>query len=165
MTIPILLAALALVAVSCLVSLMILFMGGGQSGPDSGGLVVLQLTAIPVSVGIAAYVVLLFTTAYGRADGLRRLWAAMPQWLLFGYVLINSLTLAGELANFVIYRAMGEPIPYLEHVPFVALLATTTAFLLLYARQQANNGPALSGRWAPPDPPGTRGEPWEDDRW
>ena len=165
MIIPIILAALAIVAVTCLVSLMVLFMGGGQTGPDSGGLVVLQLAAVPVSLGIVGFVVVLFATAYGRADGMKRLWAAIPQWLVFAYVLINSLTFVGELAIIVIYNAMGVRIPIIEHVPFVALLASTSAFLALYARMQAGKGPAVSGRWSPPDPPGTRGEPWEDDRW
>lgn len=165
MTVPVLLAALAMVAVTCLMSLMILFMGGGQAGPDSGGLVVLQLAAIPVSIAIAGFVVALFAAAYGRTEGLQRLWAAIPQWLVFAYVLVNSLTLAGELAIVVMFNAMQLDIPAIQHVPFLALLATTTAFVVLYARLQANKGPALSGRWAPPDPPGTRGEPWEDDRW
>ena len=80
-------------------------------------------------------------------------------------MLFNSLTFVGELAIIVIYNAMGVRIPIIEHVPFVALLASTSAFLALYARMQAGKGPAISGRWSPPDPPGTRGEPWEDDRW
>jgi hypothetical protein len=165
MTIPIILAALAIVAVTCLVSLMVLFMGGGQAGPDSGGLVVLQLVAVPVSVGIVGFVVALFATAYGRADGLKRIWAAIPQWLVFAYVLINSLTFVGELAIIIIYNALEVHVPVIEHVPFVALFASTTAFLALYARLQADKAPAVTGRWSPPDPPGTRGEPWEDDRW
>lgn len=165
MTIPIFLAALAIVAVSCLVSLMVLFMGGGQTGPDSGGLVALQIVAVPVSLAIIVFVVALFVTAYGRTDGLKRLWDAIPQWLVFAYVLVNSLTFVGELAIVVMYNAMELEIPIAEHVPFVALLATTSAFLALYARMQSGRGPAPTGRWAPPDPPGTRGEPWEDDRW
>jgi len=157
------LAALALIAASCLVSLMVLFMGGGQAGPDLHGLLVLQALSIPAALGIVGFVVALFVAAWGRRDGLKRLWAAIPQWLVFGFILLNSLTVSGELAMLIFARAMGTAVPASEHVPFASLLVTTLAFLVLYARMQLGKGPGLSGRWAPPRKPGPPPEPWEDD--
>ena len=157
------LAMLAIVATTSLVSLMVMFVAGNLSGPDLAGLAAVQLVSIPVSIGIVAFVVVLFVSAWGRREGLKKLWDAIPQWLVFAYVLINSLTAAGELAMLIIYRAMEREVPAGEHVPLFALLATTTAFLALYARMQVGKGKALSGRWSPPDGPGTRGEPWEED--
>ena len=158
------LALLAFVATTSLVSIMVLFVGGGQAGQDIAALLTLQAIAVPISFGLIAFVIAVFVAAWGRQTGIRRLWSAIPQWLVFAYVLINSLTVAGELAMLIIYRAMGRTVPATEHVPLIALLATTTAFLLLYARIQIDRGPALSGRWKPENGPGTRGEPWEDDR-
>jgi hypothetical protein len=163
MTTALILAALAIVAVLCLVSLMVMFVAGDLMGPDLEGLATLQLISIPVSVAIVIFVVALFVSAWGRREGLRRLWAAMPQWLVFAYVLVNSLTFIGELAMLVMYNAMGIDVPAGNHVPLLALLATTSAFLVLHARLQVRKGAALSGRWYPPDGPGTRGEPWEED--
>ena len=158
-----LLTVLALIATSSLVSLMVLFVAGELGGPDLAGLTVLQIVSIPVSVAIIALVTTLFVSAYGRREGLKRLWAAIPNWLVFGYVLVNSLTIIGELAMVIMYRAMERQIPVADHIPLLSLFATTTAFLALFARMQAGKGPAMSGRWEQPDGPGTRGEPWEED--
>jgi hypothetical protein len=157
------LATLAIVATTCLVSLMVLFVSGDLGGPDLAGLAAVQLLSIPASLAIVAFVVALFVSASGRRAGLRRLWNATPQWLVFAYVVLNSLTLSGELAMAIMHRAMERDIPIYHHMPMLALLATTTAFLALYARMQAGRGAVLSGRWSPPDGPGTRGEPWEED--
>ena len=157
------LAILALIATSSLISLMVLFVSGELGGPDLQGLALIQLASIPVSLAILIFVVALFVSAWGRREGLRRLWGAIPNWLVFGYVLVNSLTLVGELAMLIMHRAMQREIPAADHIPLLALLSTTTAFLALYARMQAGKGPAMSGRWEPPDGPGTRGEPWEED--
>lgn len=158
-----LLAVLGLIAMSCLISLMVLFIGGGTSGPDLEGLMLVQALSIPVAIGILAFVIALFLAAYGRRDGLALLWQAIPQWLVFGFVLLNSLTIAGELALLIMADALGTTVPLGDHVPLLALLATTSAAVALYARTQAGKAPGLSGRWSPPDGPGTRGEPWEDD--
>ena len=157
------LACLAIVAAMSLVSLMVLFVAGDLSGPDLEGLTTVQLVSIPVAAGIVIFVVALFVSASGRREGLRRLWSAIPQWLVFAYVLVNSLTFIGELATLIMYRAMGQEIPAANHVPLLSLFATTTAFVVLFARMRAGKGDGLKGRWYPPDGPGTRGEPWEDD--
>ena len=159
------LTTLAFIATTCLVSLMVLFMGGGQAGPDLHSMVVLQTLSVPFALGVIVFVVTLFTAAWGWRDGMRRLWAAIPQWLVFGFLLLNSLTLSGELAMLIFTRATGEHVPVSEHIPFVALLSVTLAAVVLYARKQVGKGPTLSGRWSPPNGPGTRGEPWDDDYW
>ena len=144
---------------------MVLFIGGGQAGPDLQALVLLQALSLPFALGVVGFVVTLFVAAWGRRNGLKRLWAAIPQWLVFGFVLLNSLTLSGELAMLIFARTTGATVPASEHVPFIALLVNTLAFAVLYARTRVGKGPVLSGRWSPPNGPGTRGEPWGDDYW
>ncbi|MDJ0938175.1 MAG: hypothetical protein QNJ00_00295 [Woeseiaceae bacterium] len=148
---PLTLAVLAMIVVSTLFSLMVLFMGGGQSAPDLEGMMYVQAAAIPFAIAVIAFVTLLFVSAWGWRDGLGRLWQAMPQWLVFAFVLLNSLFIAGEMAMWIVARAYDEALDWRQQVPLVSLFLSSAAFLVLYARTRVGKTPVLSGRWAPDD--------------
>ena len=88
---------LAMVVGSCLISTMALFMGGGQAGADLRELMTLQLISIPVA--IVAVVV-----AVGSYS-VKRLYAAVPQWMAFGFFLLFLLVASGEVAFLIVSRA------------------------------------------------------------
>ena len=60
--------ALAMVSGSCLISLMALFMGGGQGGTDLSALMYLQAALTPVAIVIVAIIISLQTSAFSFQD-------------------------------------------------------------------------------------------------
>lgn len=143
-------AVFAAIAVSCLLSLMVIFMGGGQAAPDLRGLMLMQAWAIPVEILVVGFVTALFVTASGWRGGLKRLWVAMPQWLVFGFLLLNSLFVAGELAVIMVARAEDHAMSLSEQVPLISLLLSSLAVLTLAAWAYDGREQVLAGRWAPP---------------
>ncbi len=143
-------AVFAAIAVSCLLSLMVIFMGGGQVAPDLRGLMLLQAWAIPIEIIVIGFVIALFVAASGWRGGLKRLWVAMPQWLVFAFLLLNSLFVAGELAVIMVAEVTGEAMSLSEQIPLFSLLFSTLAVLMLAAWTYDGREQVLTGRWAPP---------------
>jgi hypothetical protein len=140
---------LAIASLSCLVSLMALFMGGRQGGSDLHGLMTLQAGVVPIAIGISAFGVYQFVSAQGWSAGSKALWGAIPQWLVFIFLMLNSLVLFGEVAFIIVMRATDEIISWREHVPLACMFACSFAYLILHARVNSYPGspPAMSGRW------------------
>tara|TARA_R110002096_G_scaffold124052_4_gene268301 strand:- start:423 stop:887 length:465 start_codon:yes stop_codon:yes gene_type:complete len=144
------LIVLALIVVSCLLSTMVTFMGGHRGGADMSALLLMQLASIPVSVFLIAAGLF-----YIRRDGnwesaFRSLWNTLPQWLLFMFFFLNSLVVIGEIALYIASQVSGWERSWLAHIPLASMLATSAAFLTLYAAQHFDNADhrALSGRWS-----------------
>ena len=143
------LTVLAIAIGSCLISLMAVFMGAGQGGTDLQGLMYLQAGLAPIALVIVTANVYGFVAAEGWAKGLQAMWLALPQWLVFIFLLLNSLFLFGELAFVVVMQATEEVVHWHEHIPLVTMLLCSSAYLALYARNHSYPGsePAMSGRW------------------
>ena len=143
------LTVLAIIVLGCLISLMAVFMGGGQAGTDLHSLLIIQLATIPITLLISLYVLSRYAAKNGLRDGLRSLWSDLPQWLVFIFLMLNSLALFGEVALFIALSALARDISWQEHVPLVCLLSTSLAFCLVYARRRSGEAekPSLSGRW------------------
>lgn len=133
--------ALFLVVLTCLVSIMALFMGGGQASNDLHSLLMIQTIAVPL-----ATVVLIAVIA---RSNLKTLWRALPQWLVFIVLLLNALALCGEIALVAATRMTERVGLWQEHVPLVCMMMCSAAFLVLYATAHPStvDKPALSGRW------------------
>lgn len=143
------LTVLALVLLSCLVSIMAVFMGGGQAGTDLHSLLALQIAVIPVAFMTVVVCVYLAVHKDGWKPGLSRFWDAIPQWLVFILFLLTLLGICGEVALVVKARLTESPGSWHEHVPLVCMLFCSAAFLALYSRMQTASGrtTAMSGRW------------------
>ena len=144
------LKVMAITVLSCLVTLMTVFMGSRDAGgADLEGLILLQAMLVPPAVLIVATIVYGFVAADGWSRGFRAIWQALPQWLIFVFLLLNSLFLFGEIAFVVVMQATDSVIRWQDHVPLVAMLSCSSAFLALYARKHSFPGsqPAMSGRW------------------
>ena len=143
------LVILAIVVGSCLVSLMVLFMGGGVDGAEVKPLLQLQLASVPLAVVLAVYCFTGFVLGEGWRKGLRRLWVAMPQWLVFIFLLLNAVSGSGVIANLIVAGATADSVSLLEYAPLLGALACSSAYLLLDARRRSKRGekPALAGRW------------------
>ncbi len=140
---------LAITSLTCLVSLMALFMGGGQEGSDLRGLMALQTGLIPIAMGISIFGIYRFVSTQGWAKGTAALWSAIPQWLVFIFLMLNSLVLFGEVAFVIIMVATDEIVSWHKHVPLACMFSCSLAYLILHARINSYPGspPAMSGRW------------------
>ena len=143
------LTVFAITALSCLVTLMTVFMSSGSGGADIHGLILLQALVMLPALIVVATVIFGFVAARGWAQGLHAIWLALPQWLVFIFLLLNSLFLFGEIAFVIVMQATDEVIAWQDHVPLVAMLLCSSAFLALYARKNTYPGsePAMAGRW------------------
>lgn len=143
------LTVLAIASLTCLISMMALFMGGGQAGSDLRGLMYLQAGLTPIALSITIINVYRFVGAQGWAKGAQAMWRAIPQWLVFIFLMLNSLVLFGELAFLIVMRATDEVVLWHEHIPLVCMLVCSSAYLVLHARANSYPGspPAMSGRW------------------
>ena len=143
--------AMSLVVLSCLVSIMALFMGAGQAGADLQSLMYLQIASVPVA--LAAILLGRFVPDPKTSDGVgfKTLYAAVPQWMVFCLLMLNLLVAAGEIAFYVVARMTDETIAWTAHAPLVSMFACSLAVCVLYARAQliAGRPQAFSGRWAP----------------
>lgn len=141
---------LALVAASCLLSIMVTFMGGHRGGADMTALLMLQLVSIPASIVLIIAGVLYIRRGSDWKTAMQSLWGSLPQWLLFVFFFLNSLVVIGEIALYIASRVSGSERLWLEHIPLGSMLCASAAFLTLYAVQHFDQADhrALSGRWS-----------------
>jgi len=144
-----LLIALGAMILGSLITMMITFMGGSFTGTDLRGLLLAQVVSIPIATLVVGYEVAAFVRGNGWGPGFKLLWQKIPAWLVLALVLVNSLVLIGELSVFLLDYLLGEPLPWTEHVPLLALLTCSIAFAVIYAKlaQLYGNGVAEIGRW------------------
>ena len=142
-------ATLSMVVLSCLIAAMAVFIGGGRTGTDLHALLSAQLWLIPIALTLATVGGWQFIAPRGFKSGVRDLWRHVPQWLVFVFVLLNSLLLIAELGFFLINRITQQSGSLLAHVPLVCMLCSTLGILTLYARRHAMESvdDAMSGRW------------------
>ena len=141
---------LALIAMSCLLTTMIVFMGGQRGGADFTALLLLQLAAIPVSLCLVAAGFVSVASSGSWRTALHTLWHALPQWLLFMFFFLNSLFVMGEIALHITSQMTAAKLSWQAHIPLACMLASSLAFLVLYAAARSGPGVdrALSGRWS-----------------
>tara|TARA_R110002049_G_scaffold272614_2_gene450221 strand:- start:3238 stop:3771 length:534 start_codon:yes stop_codon:yes gene_type:complete len=144
------LIVLAMIIGTCLVSMMVLFMGGGQQAPDLHGLLLLQVAAIPLALLAFMVSSFSFVAGAGWRSGMADLWRAAPQWVLFAFVFLNSLFIIGELSFYLVARGTGEVAVWQEHIPILCMLICSLAFCGLLAQLRVMDGHtgAVSGRWS-----------------
>lgn len=140
---------LVCIVVSCLISAMALFMGGGQSGPDLIALMNIQIGSVPVAIVSAVIAVVVCGRYSEEPMTASRLYAAVPHWLVFCCVILISLAGLGEIAIVVVLMTTDLAIEWTAHAPFVAMIACSLAVCVLYACVGILSGRqvALSGRW------------------
>lgn len=148
-TIDITLLALAAAILSCQMTMMYIFVGGGTGGSDAQALLVMQAWLAPVAL-------LLFVVEFSRRvakDGARStlsaMWHAMPAWVVLALIILNSLVFIGELAFFLRTQLSGQLPTWYEHAPLACVAACSLAFIALFSRTslaQSSSGKAV-GRW------------------
>ena len=145
----IVLAVLGAIIATCLVSLMVVFMGGPQGSSDFRALLLLQLAAIPLALfaGALSLTVLGMRESFGRAA--KSIWRALPTWMLLGFIVLNSLCVFGEVSLLIVAYATEVAVPWQQHVPLICMLCCSVAFMIVYAHGRLNrtDEPAMSGRW------------------
>lgn len=128
---------------------MVVFMSGNQTGVDLQGLMLIQATMIPAGVMTIAVILIVFVTRNGWSEGVQRLWNSIPQWMVFVFLLLNSLVVAGEVAFLIVTQAKQQEIHWSNHIPLLCMLSCSLAFVLLYAtcHPSSSESPTMSGRW------------------
>lgn len=121
----------AALLLSCLVSMMAVFMGAASS--DLRTLLDVQATLLPVTIiGIAYYL----WRARRLADdnrGAALLWRRTPGWLVFAVASAGSLTMIAELTFLLLQLHDAGTRPWREHVPTLCALSSSVAMALGYA--------------------------------
>ena len=132
---------LAMVVGSCLISTMALFMGGGQAGADLRELLLLQLISIPMAI---AAITLVFSSY-----NVKKLYAAVPQWMAFAFFLLLLLVGSGEVAFLIVSRAAEVEVAWTAHAPLLSMFFCSLAICALYAYGGLRSGRPnpTSGRW------------------
>ena len=145
----IVLAVLGAIIATCLVSLMVVFMGGPQGASDFRSLLSLQLAAIPLALLAAAVSLATVGIREGLGPAVKSIWRALPTWMLLGFIVLNSLCVFGEVSLLIVAYATEATVPWQEHVPLISMLSCSVAFMIVYAHGRLNrtSEPAMSGRW------------------
>lgn len=140
-----------MVIMSCLISTMIVFLGGGHQGTDMHSLMLIQIASVPTAFLAMLGSVFLCSSGDQNTKIIRRLYAAVPQWMVFGFLLLISLVVAGEVALLIVSRMTEQIVPWTSHAPLMSMLMCSLAVCVLYACTGLLSGrpPALSGRWPP----------------
>jgi len=140
---------MGLASAMSLISLMALFVGGGQAGTDLRALMILEIGLTPIALIIVVVNLYWFQKLNGWSAGMRTLWRATPQWLVFIFFLLNSLVAFGEIAFVVVVMATDGTVLWHEHAPLICMLMSTAAYITIHARLHTYPGslPALAGRW------------------
>ncbi len=140
---------LAAVVVSCLVSIMALFMGGGQASVDLLALMAIQIASIPASIVLTLlglHICRIFTVG---PLTVKRVYDAVPQWLLFIFMMLLLLVCSGEVAFLVVAGTTDIVVEWTAHAPLISMLTCSAAVCVLHgcAGLLAGRTLALSGRW------------------
>lgn len=137
------------VIVSCLVSTMALFMGGGQTSNDLFALMVLQIATIPASVATVVFGIAASKPYRSESATAKQLYDACPQWLVFCCLMLISLAGFGEIAFLVVSMTTDSVVEWTGHVPLIAMTVNSIAVCVLYSSRNLLSGKsiALSGRW------------------
>jgi len=133
---------------SCQMTLMFVFIGGG-AGSDAMALLVIQACVAPVALLIFAWQVLRRVMVNGWGNSFRAMWHALPAWLVLALVVLNSLVLIGELSLFLRERLMERSPLWVEHAPLLCVLACSLAFVALFDKSSIarDRSRAPVGRW------------------
>lgn len=145
------LIALAAMILSCLISMMAVFMADNLSGSDLEDLLFLQAATIPIASIVFALSLSGFVRERGWRHGLRQLWDSTPPWLVFVVASLLSLVGVGELSFYLIRSISSRNASFFEHVPLLCLLSSTAAFTALFAAMNPfdKSVDRPIGRWPP----------------
>ena len=143
-----LLFTLASIVLSCLVSIMVSFIVGRTSGTDLQMLAQVQAFSIPLGLAVVAWSIV---TVAGESfvDRIRKLYIAIPQWVIFSAFMLNLLVASGEIALIADSIATGEYNNWTDHLSLMSMMVSSLAFCLLYGLSKRESGQeqAFSGRW------------------
>lgn len=120
-----LLTGWALLLLSSIVSMMAVFLGSGS--PDLGGLLSVQLAALPCAVLAIVIYFRRITRSRSEINIVRLYWEITPGWLIFAVALAGALALIAELALVLASVYTDEARPWREHVPAICALLSSIA--------------------------------------
>lgn len=123
-------AGFAVTLASSLVSMMAAFVG--SRGADFQDLLKLQAVLVPVSIMVVVGCFVLLIRRYGYKGALGRFWSALPGWLIFAVLAINSLVLVAELSFILIQYHTATLRPWQEHLPAATALCSSLALATCY---------------------------------
>ena len=114
-------------------------------------LMFLQIASVPIALAAILAGRLLSDSGSDREITFKTLYTAVPQWLLFGFLMLNLLVGTGEVALLAVAGTMSEKIVWTAHAPLASMFTCSLAICVLYARIGILEGRpvAFSGRWAP----------------
>lgn len=112
------------------VSMMAVFMGGESL--DTIGLIKLQNFLLIPMLLLCIYGLLKFYQEFGKAC-LKALWQQTPAWLIFSFILLNTMILTGFWAFQIVTTQGLEEITWNKLFPLFSTLISSLGFIIFYA--------------------------------
>ena len=116
---------------SSLVSMIGVFIG--STNPHLQTLLAAQAMALYPAALVFVLAMGVFVLAFGFLAAWRQVWIRLPGWLLFAFVSVNSLVLAGELSYLLIHGLTERVTHAADHVPLMSGLLGSLACCAVYA--------------------------------
>ncbi|MEL7297873.1 MAG: hypothetical protein AAGJ86_09425 [Pseudomonadota bacterium] len=147
--VPATLTLLGFCVLTCQVTMMVVFMAGVEAVPDMAPWLDFQLVTSIFAIGVVAYNLYRLRERSAWRAGLSAWWRATPQWMLLAFVILALVMLVGELSFLLLFGITGRADPWREHIPLIAMVVCSVAFVVVYAEWRAGRGAVanVSGRW------------------
>ena len=79
------------------------------------------------------YCVLAVFYYFKQSQGMRELWQRIPAYLIFTLCVINSLTVSGFLAFYLVQKNLGNAPEFFEIIPLLVGISSSIALLLSFS--------------------------------
>ena len=116
-----------------LCSMMMVFNGASSTEVST----ILQFEKI-LLIPSAIYCLLAILYYFKESLGLRELWRRIPGYLIFTLCVINSLTISGFLAFYLVYKYLGNAPENFEITPLLVGISSSIALLLSFSFLKRN---------------------------
>ncbi|MGI9330106.1 MAG: hypothetical protein ACR2QB_05265 [Gammaproteobacteria bacterium] len=145
---PVFLYFIAVLILSCLVSMMISFMGGKHTSGDGQLLLGVQRAGSVVCLLMAGFAFSVFLRD-GFDGAFARLWQHIPGWLLFACLILNLLALSGVGAYWLVASVLDPDSDSVNYVSLLCLSSASLAYLAVSAAAHflAGKPPFDKSRW------------------
>lgn len=125
------------------ISMMAVFMGGESI--DSLAMLELENALIVPMLLLCGYGVFTFYRQFGRY-WFKQLWQRTPGWLVFAFVMLNTMILTGFWAFQIVTSQGVEDVVWNDVLPLISTLLSSLGFLIFFAFLEQKPGLSYAER-------------------
>lgn len=125
------------------VSMMAVFMGG--ESVDVTGLLKLQNFLLIPMLLLCGYGLFSFYRQF-TSNWLAQLWARTPGWIVFAFVMLNTMILTGFWAFQIVTSEQVESVVWSDLIPLFSSIISSSGFLIFFAFLKQKQQPSYAER-------------------